>query len=129
MMGDEHIIAPATIREQRPAYDMEEFTACRAMGDANDAARARLESIALDGSNPIKLARWAWNYWRSILGGYDSTVPSGQRDGKRWCREERAREGGAVVTKFFIGEYGYSSKGPGFVKTTWYSVEVDEKDE
>lgn len=131
MLGDEHIIAPAVHRERRPAYDMSEFTACRAMDDANDAARARLESIALDSSAPIKLPRWAWDYWRRILGGYDTTLPTGTRIGKRWCREECTRTPGGTFSptgRYFIGEYGVSSKGDGFVSITWYPVEVDEKD-
>lgn len=129
MLGDEHIIAPATIREQRPPYDMQEFTGCRVMGDARDAARARIESIAL--VSPVKMARWAWDYWRSILGGYDSTLPTGTRVGKRWCRDELFRRisGSFEATgKHFIGEYGVSSKGPDFVSIRWYEVEVDEKD-
>jgi len=131
MLGDEHIIAPATYREQRPPYDMAEAT-CRAMTDANDAAVARLEKIVLTSNGTTKLSRWQWDYWREKLGSYDSTTPTGQRNGKRWTREERYS---VVVddkrihhTKFFIGEYGVSSKGPDFVKTTWYPVEVDEKD-
>lgn len=124
MLGDEHIIAPATHREQQPPYDMAEAT-CRAMEDGTDAARARLEKIALNTNGPTRMSRWQWDYWRRVLGSYDSTMPSGTRLGKRWCREERVRAGEA---RFFIGEYGVSMKGAEFVSITWYPIEVDEND-
>lgn len=53
---------------------------------AEDAARLVLETVDL--GLTVKMEEYCWQYWCRILGKYDTTVPTGQRVGKRWCRTD-----------------------------------------
>lgn len=82
---------------------------CRAMEAAEDAAREVLEAMPLQ--QPVKIHADFWKYARKILGGYDCTIPTGTREGKRWCRHDR--EG------LWIGEYGPNAA------ITWWKVVLE----
>lgn len=82
---------------------------CRAMEAAEDAAREVLEAIPL--TPVVKMHGDFWTYAQRILGAYDSTLPTGTRVGKRWCRHDR--EG------LWIGEYGPSAA------ITWWKVVLE----
>lgn len=53
--------------------------------EAEDAAREVLELVALPDS--ITMEPHVWEYFGEVLGRYDTTIPTGERTGKRWCRE------------------------------------------
>lgn len=52
---------------------------------AEDAAREVLEIVTLP--NSITMEPHIWEYFCRVLLRYDTTIPTGQRIGKRWCRE------------------------------------------
>lgn len=53
--------------------------------EAEDAARDVLELVALPDN--IAMEPHVWEYFGEVLGRYDTTIPTGERTGKRWCRE------------------------------------------
>jgi hypothetical protein len=61
--------------------------ACLAHDAARDAYVAVIEAAPLP--DKFELPAELWTEWRSRLGAYDRTLPTGTRIGKRWCMTDR----------------------------------------
>lgn len=100
-----------------------EAVTSNAMTAAKDAAQAFLEGVRL--KEEITMSQWCWDFWRETLGGYDMTLPSGTRIGKRWTREELnwAQATRTRTMTRFIGTY-VPSKRADTVGIVWTKVNV-----
>lgn len=63
--------------------------------------------------------------FRSQLGGYDRSMPTGVYPGKRWVREELVFDGKAV--SYVVGEYAASPTDPTRCKINWYPVVITDE--
>lgn len=109
------------MRQLHPKERMAQM-ACEANARAEEAAREVFESIELPENDVVEMTLEIWNQMAVTLGSYDSTYPTGQRLGKRWCREMRFT--GENGVKRYIGEYRASSQWPEFIGVHWYPVRI-----